>query len=404
VAPTVAVGAEAVSVRDVLAGEPVAEARRVAAGVAAGLDELLADLESWVNVDTPSGAVEQLDRLAAMVAQTAERYGMHPELLPMPGVGLYLHATLSGTGSSRIAFLCHHDTVFPNGTATNWPFSRDGERAYGPGVADMKGGLAVALHTARQLAGGPRRFGVLELISVPDEETRPTAPQAILDRLRGYDAVFCMECGRVDGSVVSARKGGRWLRIHASGRPAHAGVDPDAGRNAAVALAREAIRLAALHGARDGLTFQVTELVSGQGVNTVPGAGYLTGDLRAMTTEDLDWAMSELLKFGSYDGVAFREEDLGGPPPLERTPKVAALAQAAMELGAELGHEFGEAVTGGVSDGSWTAWSGIPTLDGLGPVGGHDHTPGEYVELASFPSRAGVIAGLVAAVEGGLLR
>src|SRR3990170_4842518 len=169
-----------------------------------------------------------------------------------------------------------------------------------------------------------------------------------MERLTGFDAVLCMECGRVDGSVVSARKGGRWFRVHARGRPAHAGVDPDGGRNAALPLCREALRLSELHHAREGLTFQVTELITPEGVNTVPGEGFLTGDLRAPTTADLDWAMERVRAFGEHPGVELWEEDLGGPPPLERTPRVAALATAAIELGAALGHRFGGGLTRGV--------------------------------------------------------
>jgi glutamate carboxypeptidase len=385
-----------------LPGSALEEAQRVAAGVDADLDLLLADLEAWVNVDTPGGAVEALDRLAAMIAHTLEGYGLHAELVPVRDRALYLHASLEGAGTARVALLCHHDTVFPAGTVATWPFSRNGDRCYGPGVADMKGGIAVAAHAARLLARGPRPFGRLELVSASDEETRPAAPLT-LDRLAGYDAVLCMECGRVDGSIVSARKGGRWFRIHARGRPAHAGVDPDAGRNAVIPLCHEAIRLNELHHAREGLTFVVTELITPDGVNTVPGKAFLTGDLRAPTAADLDWAVEQVRAYGSHPGVELAWEDLGGPPPLERTPAVAALAAAAIELGESLGHTFGETATGGVSDGSWTAWSGIPTLDGLGPVGGHDHTPDEYVETASFATRAGVVAGLVAAVDAGLL-
>lgn len=380
----------------------VAEARRVAAGVEAELGLLLADLESWVNVDTPGGAVEPLDRLAATMAHTLDGYGLHPELVPVIDKGLYLHARLEGAGLARVALLCHHDTVFPLGTVASWPFSAGAERCHGPGVADMKGGIAVAAHAARLLALGPRPFATLELVSVSDEETRPSAPLT-MERLEGFDAVLCMECGRVDGSVVSARKGGRWFRIHSRGRPAHAGVDPDGGRNAVVPLCSEALRLQELHHARDGLTFVVTEIVTPAGVNTVPGEAFLTGDLRGPTADDLDWAMEQVRAFGSHPGVELVQEDLGGPPPLERTPAVAALASAAIALGADLGHSFGESATGGVSDGSWTAWSGIPTLDGLGPVGGDDHTPDEYVETPTFATRAGVVAGLVAAVDGGLL-
>lgn len=385
-----------------LPGVALDEARRVAAGVDAELDLLLADLEAWVNVDTPGGAVEALDRLAATMADTLEGYGLYAELVPVPDRALYLHASLEGAGTARIALLCHHDTVFSTGTAATWPFSRRADRCRGPGVADMKGGIAVAAHAARLLATGSRPFGRLELVSASDEETRPAAPLT-LDRLADYDAVLCMECGRVDGSIVSARKGGRWFRLHARGRPAHAGVDPDAGRNAVIPLCHEAIRLNELHHARDGLTFVVTELITPEGVNTVPSKAFLTGDLRGPTAGDLDWAVEQMRAYGSHPGVELAWEDLGGPPPLERTPAVAALAGAAIELGEWLGHTFGETATGGVSDGSWTARSGIPTLDGLGPVGGHDHTPDEYVETASFATRAGVVAGLVAAVDAGLL-
>ena len=380
----------------------VNEARRVAEGVSSELELLLADLESWVNIDTPGGAVESLDRLAAVLANTLQGYGLHAELVPMPDRALYLHAALEGEGTARVALLCHHDTVFPAGTVAKWPFTRGVSRCYGPGVADMKGGIAVAAHAARLLAQGSRPFARLELVSASDEETRPSAPMT-LERLEGFDAVLCLECGRVDGSIVSARKGGRWFRLHARGRPAHAGVDPDSGRNAVLPLCHEAIRMAELHQARDGLTFVVTELRTPEGVNTVPGEAFLTGDIRGPTSVDLDWAVDEVRALGSHPGIELRWEDLGGPPPLERTPPIAMLAEAAIELGRELGHAFGEASTGGVSDGSWTAWSGIPTLDGLGPVGGEDHTPDEYVETETFASRAGVVAGLVAAVDAGLL-
>ena len=380
----------------------LAEARRVHAAAADGLDLLLADLEVWVNADTPGGDASALDRLAALLAHRVEEYGLHPELVPAGDEGLYLHAVLEGPGRARIALLCHHDTVFAAGTAAARPFRRGTDRCYGPGVADMKGGIAVAAHAARLLALGPRPFARLELVSAPDEESRPAEP-ATIDRLEGFDAVLCMECGRPAGEVVSARKGARWFRLDARGRPAHAGVEPHIGRNAAVAIAREAVRLSALHGARDGLTFQVTGIEGGEGLNTVPSTASLTGDLRAVTSADLAWALAEVRRFGPHDGIELELEDLGGPPALERTPAVAALAAAAIALGAGLGHRFGEALTGGVSDGSWTARRGMPTLDGLGPVGGLDHSPDEYVETETFATRCGVVAGLVAAVDAGLL-
>lgn len=387
--------------RDAPPAIAIAEATRVHARAADELDLLLADLATWVDIDTPGGDHPALDGLARVLALTAERYGLAPELMETKG-GLALHATLRGSGTARIAFLGHHDTVFPLGTAAARPFARDGTRCYGPGVADMKGGVAVALHAARLLGEGPRPFARLEVVSVPDEESRDGGPPTGA-RLLETDAVLCFECGRSEGQVVSSRKGARWFRIHAQGRAAHAGEAPDDGRNAALALAREALRIATLHGSHPELTLQVTGLEAGEGLNTVPSSGSLTADLRAWTQDALDSALAEVLAFGDHHDVELSFEDLGGPPPYERTAAVARLAEAAIALGAELGHVFGEAAAGGVSDGSWTASHGIPTLDGLGPVGGEDHTPWEYIETESLATRCGVAAGLVAAVNAGLL-
>jgi glutamate carboxypeptidase len=384
----------------VLSG-PHEEAARVRTSVEEELDVLLSDVAAWVDADTPGGDVEALDGMARLLASTCERYGLEPELVASPA-GSYLHATLRGAGRARVALLCHHDTVFPYGTAARRPFRRDGGRCYGPGVADMKGGIAVAVHGARALARGPRPFALVEVVSCPDEESRP-GPPATIHRLASFDAVLCLECGRPGGEVVSARKGAAWLRVHAEGLAAHAGEAPRAGRNVALALAREALRLAELDSAREGATLQITALAAGEGLNTVPSGGFLTADVRAPTQADLDWLTGRIADFPAYDGITLRYEDLGGPPPFERTPAVARLAGAAIGLGGALGHEFGEAIAGGVSDGSWTASRGIPTLDGLGPVGGADHSPGEYVETASFATRCGVVAGLVAAIDAGLL-
>jgi glutamate carboxypeptidase len=379
----------------------LAEAERVSAGARAELELVLGDLATWVDLDTPGGDLDALDSFARLLAGVLDRYGVEPELVEAPS-GFYVHGAVRGNGSARVALVCHHDTVFPAGTAAARPFRRDDSRCYGPGVADMKGGLAVAVHTARLLARGPRPFALVEVVSAPDEESRP-APPATVDRLVTMDAVLCLECGRPNGEVVSARKGASWLRIHATGKAAHAGEAPRAGRNVAQALAQEALRLAALDGARDGLSLQITGLEAGEGLNTVPSSGVLTADIRASTQDDLDWTTTRIREFPAYDGITLRYEDLGGPPPFERTPAVGRLAETAIAIGAALGGNFGEAVAGGVSDGSWTAARGIPTLDGLGPVGGADHSPDEYVETASFAERCGVVAGLVAAVDAGLL-
>ena len=368
---------------------------------AAELELVLGDIARWVGHDSPSGATRELDALAHDIAQTLSGYGLTPELIPSPA-GLHVHAALDGPGRARVALLCHHDTVFPLGTAARHPLRRDGDRLLGPGTADMKGGLAVAAHAARLLATGERPFARLELVCVPDEEVRsdPIATQA---RLAGFDAVLCMECGRPGGAVVAARKGGRWLDVVAHGRSAHAGSEPEHGRNAVLALARELPRIAALDRAREGLTLHVARMHGGEVLNSIPGEARATIDMRAWRDADLDWAEAQLLRCDPHRDIAFTTADRLVTPPLERTAAVAALAAEAAALGDALGVAVPETTTGGVSDGCWTAGAGLPTLDGLGPVGALDHSPDEYIEIASLALRCGVVAGLVVAIDAGLL-
>ena len=378
----------------------MAEARRVAERARAELDLILGDVERWTSVLATTGDVPALSGFAHMLADRLEEFGLAPELVPVEGAAPYVHAMLEGSGTARVALLCHHDTVRP--TSPDWgPRIRDG-RILGLGVADMRGGLAVAAHAARLLGGGERPFARLELVSASDEEGRGRPP-GTLERLRGFDAVLCFECGSPDGSVISSRKGARWVRLEATGREAHAGVEPDEGRNAVVALSREIDRLQALRRGPDGQTVEVTTFTGGHAVNTVPGRAELVADVRATTLATLERLVGEVTATGHHDGVEVAGVDLGGFPPMPRTDATATLASTAVELGRSLGASLAEAMTGGSSDACWVATLGVPVLDGLGPVGGLDHTPGEYAEIASFPVRCGVVAGLVAAMDGGLL-
>jgi glutamate carboxypeptidase len=383
--------------------DPIATARQVRDAAAAELATIISDIGRWVACDSPSAALAALDGLAGDIAATLASYGLATELVPSLA-GLHVHAAIEGAGTARVALLCHHDTVYPLGTVARRPLRRVGEQLLGPGTADMKGGIAVAAHAARLLAAGPRPFARLELVSVPDEEIRsqPIATQA---RLAGFDAVLCMECGRPGGAVVAARKGGRWLDVVARGRSAHAGSEPEHGRNAVLALARELPRIAALDRAREGLTLHVTRMHGGDVLNSIAGEARATIDMRGWHERDLDWAEAELLRCNPHRGVTFTvDEERLVTPPLERTPAVAALAGQAAAIGAALGFPVPETTTGGVSDGCWTAGAGLPTLDGLGPVGAHDHSPDEYIEIGSIAPRCGLVAGLVAAIDAGLVR
>jgi glutamate carboxypeptidase len=208
----------------------------------------------------------------------------------------------------------------------------------------------------------------------------------------GADAALCLECGRRSGAIVSRRKAGTWLTVTATGRPAHAGTDRDLGRSALTALAREALRIEAdVHEGRPGVSATITQLHAGDVKNTVPDRAWATVDLRAATVEDLAWAAAQCGRFGEHDGVVVERTDDPGFPPLERAD---ALVERTLAILAELGEPALEEAAGGVSDGSWASHSGVPTVDGLGPVGGLDHGPDEYIELGSVPGRVEAIVRL----------
>jgi glutamate carboxypeptidase len=278
----------------------------------------------------------------------------------------------------------------------------DGPVAHGPGVADMKGGLLVALTAIEALAQGPRPFASVELHSVPDEETR-VVPFATIEGLDDVDAVLVLECGRENGDFVRARKTGAWLRVAVEGRSAHAGAEPALGRSAVLGLCREVLRVSALDGSRPELTVIAGTISGGTIANVVPAHAETIVDVRATTRADLDWAVASITAAGDHEGLSVAVDNLGTWPGIEPTPAGDRLLAAAAELSLGQGIGAGGQTSGGMSDGCWTAARGVPTLDGLGPVGGRDHSPLEYIRLDSVPSRCGVVAGLCCAVGRGLL-
>jgi glutamate carboxypeptidase len=379
---------------------PADIARHVQGRTRSSLAPLLAELSSWVAIDSPTGDLAAVDEMAQRLAGRLAEWGATVELVPSPE-GLYVHAWVEGSGTGRVVLLCHHDTVFPAGTAAARPMTVDGDVGRGPGVADMKGGILVAAHVLALFAADEAlRLGAgrIELVSAPDEELR-TTPFRTLDRVRDADAVLCMECGRPGNGIVTARKGGNWVTVSARGLSAHAGVAADRGRSALLAACREALRIAELDGARDGLGVHVTTLNAGEVLNSVPSAAQMSVDVRAWHPQDLDWCIEQLRGVAAHDGVALTVEAGPRVPPMERTAGVARLAAFAGELGEALGRPLVEVSTGGVSDACWTAGAGLPTLDGLGPVGADDHSPGEWIDTGSIADRCGLVAGLIAAVQ-----
>ena len=347
-------------------------------------DRFLSRLTELCGIDSFTGDNAGVDRAATLLARWATEAGLEIELVPSP-YGLHLIAVTRGAGRGRVLFIGHHDTVFPPPAAVERPVTVTADRVLGPGVADMKGGVLVALEALEQLAADPAgSHGRVELHCVPNEEGRNVAPHT-LDLMRHADAALCFECGRASGAIVTVRKAGTWLDLTAKGRAAHAGTEPHAGRSALMALVHESIRIRReIDGARPGMTANITWFHSGDVKNTIPDRAEATVDLRALTSADLDWAFQRIGEFGAHDGVEVRRSDDRGFPAMERA---GWLADRTLEILGELGQPVLEEMAGGVSDGSWTSNIGIPTVDGLGPVGALDHTEEEYIEIASVDPR-----------------
>jgi glutamate carboxypeptidase len=378
----------------------LAASRDSAERAASRMDVYERRLRVLVDTDTGLDDPHGRDAAAAMLAEWAAVAGCTTELVQHPA-GLHLVAALPGDGHGRVVLLGHHDTVFPCGTAAERPYTSDGHTAFGPGVADMKGGLLVGLNVLEALAAGPRHFASVELHSVPDEEVR-TTPLGTLDRLLGADAVLVLECGRENGDLVSGRKTGAWLQLGVTGRPAHAGTEPELGSSAVLGLCREILRCSELDGVRPGVTVIAGTLSGGTLANVVPDHAGAMLDVRALCKVDLEWAIAELGRFGRYDGLTVQMNDAGTWPGIEQGAAGRQMLSEALMIARALGTRLDSQTSGGMSDGCWTAAAGIPTLDGFGPVGGRDHAPGEFIELTSVPTRCGIVAGLCAAVGLGL--
>lgn len=347
------------------------------------------ELEALVGVSSPSGDVGGAEEALAVSAAllpvdaTIERIPSST-----PGNAPDLVARISGGGERRVLLLGHVDTVI--GHDAHVPLRRDGDRLYGPGTADMKGGVVLALGVARALAQRRELFSELAVMLVTDEEWR-TQPFRHADAFSGFDSCLCFEAGERgpegEEGVVVRRKAAGTLRTVASGRPAHSGSAPDQGANALLALAHTAITLAELHAPTetDRLSVVPTVVRSGRALNVVPAEGELIFDMRADSAEAFARVMAAVPAEIDEVTVAATLERMW--PGMDSRDATAPLLARASEA---LGRPIVGVSRGGASDASHFA-PGIPlTVDGLGPRGGGAHTPEEFVLAPTLGERAQV--------------
>jgi glutamate carboxypeptidase len=346
-------------------------------------DRMTEELAELVNVESPSADEGATARSADAVTELGSRYlGGTPARERNHLVWRH--------GPTRVLLLGHHDTVWPLGTLERWPFRVDGSKATGPGCFDMKAGLVQLFHA---LATLPSREGITVVVNADEELGSPSSQGLIRDAASGATAALVCEPS-ADGALKTARKGIARYELHVTGRAAHTGLDPSRGINAAVELAHQTIAVANL--GQGDTTVTPTVLKAGTTTNTVPAGGSLAIDVRAF--EDTEFARVDRALHALRKRVPGTEMSVQGKvhrPPLPASAS-AFLFRTAGDVAADLGlgRPTGAAV-GGASDGNITASLGVPTLDGLGALGGNAHAEGEWVDLSAMVERTTLLAALI---------
>jgi glutamate carboxypeptidase len=358
-------------------------------------DRLVEDLAALVAHESPSDDVARVSALAAWIAGRLRDRRVSAEVRPCPPRGDAVLASVGG-GRGGTLLLGHIDTVWPVGSWGATPFRIDGDLARGPGVFDMKAGIAVAMAVLGALTRGGKPPRVSMLL-VPDEEAGTEASrELLLATARDHDRVLVLEPS-LDGAAKVARKGTGLFRLVLTGLAAHAGLEPEKGASALIEMARQALAIEALADAALGTTVTATLARAGSASNVVPESAELTADVRVWTDAESHRIEAGFRRLKPND-PRVSIEVLGGfdRPPLEPTPAAEALYLAARGIAADLGFDLAAARVGGASDGNLTAAAGVATLDGLGPRGGGAHARDEHVVVSDLPLRATLLTRLVA--------
>jgi glutamate carboxypeptidase len=384
-----------------------AEAQRRVAYFSKRRDEIVSTVRELVEIESPSDNKAAVDEVADAVAHKFSRLGGELRFHRTKDFGSHLQVNFGGKSAKPVLLLGHYDTVCPLGTLATMPCRAMNNKLSGPGVLDMKSGIALMLHALaglqewhlkEQNGGLPRPVTVL---LVSDEEVGSNSSRAITESLaKKAAAVLVLEpsYGR-QGAVKTARKGVGEYVVKVTGKASHAGLDFQKGVNAILELARQIERISGFTDLKKGLTVNVGIVSGGSRTNVVPAEAMAQVDVRIARMKDaagIDRKMHSLRPVNRKCKI----EITGGinRPPMERTAGVAALYAQAVAIARELGWKLEEAAVGGGSDGNFTAALGIPTLDGLGGVGDGAHATHEHILISELPRRAALLAGLIEAV------
>ena len=363
-------------------------------------DQMLAGLQRWVETESPTFDVPAVNRMMDVAGADLAAAGATVERVAgPPGLGDCVRADFPHPrrGEPGILLMSHLDTVHPVGTLARLPFRRDGERCYGPGILDMKGGAYASLEAVIQLARANIQTPLpLSVLFTSDEEIgSPGTRELIMSEAKKHRYVLVPEPGRPGNGVVTGRYAIARFNLEAHGRPSHAGAALKDGRSAINAMARQLLAIEAM--TDDDCTFSVGVIEGGRWVNCVPTSCRAEALSMAKRQADLDRGVDRMLALSTRnpDGTGFTVTRGVTRPvwePGEATMKVYEVARG---VAADLGFDLPHGSAGGGSDANFTGAAGIASLDGLGLLGAGYHTLEEHIEVASLAMRGRLIAGLL---------
>ncbi|MCA1033676.1 MULTISPECIES: M20 family metallopeptidase [Bacillaceae] len=359
--------------------------------------EMLELIERLVNIDSGSHNKEGVDRVGSILKEEYERLGFLVQVDEQEKYGNNLIIRHKNAIDPKIILVAHMDTVFPDGTAAKRPFRIEGNRALGPGVADMKSSQAELLYALKALiASGTKGYeNVLIVLNTDEEIGSPASKKLIIGQAAGKEYALIMEPARKDGSLVSSRRGGGRYKVIVKGRAAHSGIEPEKGRSAIEELAHKIIQLHELNDHEKGISVNVGLIEGGSAVNTVSPSAVAHVDIRITDMEQARFLQEKIEEICSHTDVPGTRVEVKGRisrPPMEKNEQNESLLHVIQEVGKEIGLEVSDTATGGGSDASFTSANGVATVDGLGPVGGNAHSENEYVEIPTLAERTLLLA------------
>ncbi|KAB7708221.1 M20/M25/M40 family metallo-hydrolase [Bacillus aerolatus] len=360
--------------------------------------EMIDFLETLVNTDSNSYDKKGVDQVGALLKDKFEEIGMFVKVHRQTKEGNHLEIKADRDCAPKILIIAHMDTVFPKGEAEKRPFSIIGDKAYGPGVNDEKASHVQVLYAMKALKeSGSPAINNVHIIFNSDEEIGSVSSKALIEEASANkDYSLVVECGRPNDGVVTERKGVGRFKMNVKGKSAHSGVEPEIGISAIEELAHKVIRLQQLNDYDQGLTVNVGLINGGTSVNTVAPKAEAQIDVRVKNKDQAMNITKSINEIAADETVAGTQTELSGNmgrPPMERTAESEELFKIVQATGKELGFDIKEVSTGGGSDAAYTAIKGIPTIDGIGPIGEFSHSEtDEYTDLNSLVDRTVLLA------------